>query len=110
MFRDCPVAKEMWEKLNICWPSLVATSDFQEELINIFEYHFVPNCRLITCALWAIWTCRNRFLHEREMKSGSQVADFVLNYLKELDGLNRSVLEKKLHTIRWGAPIGQESK
>ncbi|XP_052881936.1 uncharacterized protein LOC108474552 isoform X2 [Gossypium arboreum] len=46
------------------------------------------NCRMITCALWAIWANRNRFLHEGESRSGSQVADFVLNYLKELDDLN----------------------
>ncbi|KHG03044.1 hypothetical protein F383_26668 [Gossypium arboreum] len=43
---------------------------------------------MITCALWAIWANRNRFLHEGESRSGSQVADFVLNYLKELDDLN----------------------
>lgn len=88
LFRDCPVAKEIWEKLNICWPSSVANYDFLEVLITMFESHSISKCRMITCALWAIWANRNRFLHEGESRSGSQVADFVLNYLKELDDLN----------------------
>ncbi|KAK5845318.1 hypothetical protein PVK06_001489 [Gossypium arboreum] len=35
-----------------------------------------------------IWNSRNKFVHEGEMKSGSQIAEFVLNYLNELEGLN----------------------
>ncbi|KAG8479241.1 hypothetical protein CXB51_029714 [Gossypium anomalum] len=58
----------------------------------------ISKCRLISCALWALWTSRNRFLHERELKSGSQVAEFVLNYIKHLDGVKTSLPERSLHT------------
>ncbi|TYH24509.1 hypothetical protein ES288_A03G097800v1, partial [Gossypium darwinii] len=110
LFRDCPVAKEIWEKLNIFWPSSVANYDFLEVLITMFGSHSISKCRMITCALWAIWANRNRFLHEGESRSGSQVADFVLNYLKELDDLNHFVPKRRLHLVRWEAPVGSRVK
>ncbi|KAG8475460.1 hypothetical protein CXB51_032227 [Gossypium anomalum] len=56
--------------------------------------------------MWAIWTSRNKFIHEGELKSGSQIANFVINYLKELDGLNTHLLVRRIHTDRWVAPNG----
>ncbi|PPS20529.1 hypothetical protein GOBAR_AA00046 [Gossypium barbadense] len=70
----------------------------------------MAKCRVIACALWAIWTSRNRFVHEGEMKLGAQVAYFVINYLKELDRLNKHVPERKVHTARWVAPLGLRFK
>lgn len=56
--------------------------------------------------MWAIWTSRNRFIHEGELKWGSQIADFVINYFKELDGLDTHQLVRRIHTDRWVAPNG----
>ncbi|KAH1090353.1 hypothetical protein J1N35_017610 [Gossypium stocksii] len=65
--------------------------------------------RLIACALWAIWTSRNRFIHEGEIKSGSQIADYVIN-LRELDGLNTNLPVRQIHTSRWVALNGLRVK
>ncbi|MBA0567992.1 hypothetical protein Golob_005519 [Gossypium lobatum] len=70
----------------------------------------MAKCRLIACAMWAIWTSRNKFIHEGEIKSGSQIADFMINYLKELDGLNTHLLVRRIHTDRWAAPNGLRVK
>ncbi|XP_016681200.1 uncharacterized protein [Gossypium hirsutum] len=70
----------------------------------------MAKCRLIACAMWVIWTSRNKFIHEGEMKSGSQIADFVINYLKKLDGLNTHSLVRRIHTNRWAAPNGLRVK
>lgn len=40
------------------------------------------------------------------MKPGFQIAGFVINYLKELDGLNMHLLERRIHTDRWVALLG----
>ncbi|KAK5825154.1 hypothetical protein PVK06_019959 [Gossypium arboreum] len=44
------------------------------------------------------------------MKLGAQVAYFVINYLKELDRLNKHVPERRVHTARWVAPLGLRFK
>ncbi|PPS02079.1 hypothetical protein GOBAR_AA18587 [Gossypium barbadense] len=44
------------------------------------------------------------------MKSGSQIAEFVLNYLNELEGLNMYVHERRIPTVRWATPIGSRVK
>ncbi|KAG8485777.1 hypothetical protein CXB51_019141 [Gossypium anomalum] len=66
--------------------------------------------RMIACVLWAIWTSRNRFIHEGEIKSGSQIADFVSNYLKELDGLHTNLPARRFHMGRWVALNGLRLK
>ncbi|KAA3489699.1 reverse transcriptase [Gossypium australe] len=47
LFRNCPVAKETWERSDIVWPA-------SEESM----------CKRFACALWRIWTFRNRFILE----------------------------------------------
>lgn len=44
------------------------------------------------------------------MRSGSQVADFVTNYLHELDGLTLLLPERRIHTTRQVAPQGLRFK
>lgn len=44
------------------------------------------------------------------MKSGSQIAEFILNYLKELDGLNMYAPGGRIPTARWAAPVGATVK
>ncbi|PPS18532.1 hypothetical protein GOBAR_AA02060 [Gossypium barbadense] len=48
-----------------------------------------------------IWTSRNRFIHEGEEQTGSQMADFITNYIKELDGLSMCLPMNRLHSSRW---------
>ncbi|MBA0761501.1 hypothetical protein Gotri_024140 [Gossypium trilobum] len=68
------------------------------------------SCRLIACAMWAIWTVRNKFLHEGEQKTGSQLVDLVFSYLKELDGLNIHLPGNGLLMGRQTAPTGSTVK
>ncbi|XP_052485099.1 uncharacterized protein LOC128040401 [Gossypium raimondii] len=70
----------------------------------------MAKCKMIACVMWAIWTSRNRFIHEGEMKSGSQIAGFVINYLKELDGLSIHLLVRRTHMERWVALNGLRVK
>ncbi|KAG8488152.1 hypothetical protein CXB51_018799 [Gossypium anomalum] len=44
------------------------------------------------------------------VQGGSQITDFVSNYLKELDGLNTNLLERRFRTSRWVAPNGLRVK
>ncbi|KAH1083447.1 hypothetical protein J1N35_023208 [Gossypium stocksii] len=52
LFREYPIVKETWEKLNIIWPILDANTDFKDWIKSIFEPHSTAKCRMIACALW----------------------------------------------------------
>ncbi|TYG88947.1 hypothetical protein ES288_A12G061600v1 [Gossypium darwinii] len=104
VFRECSVAKETWEKLGFNWPTLGESTGFKDRLICIFELNSLNKCRVIACAMWVIWASRNRFIHEREEQSGTQMANFITNYIKELDGLSMRLPVNRLQTGRWVAP------
>ncbi|KAK5824516.1 hypothetical protein PVK06_019291 [Gossypium arboreum] len=61
-------------------------------------------CQIFVCALWAIWTERNKWIPERQRKTGLKVADFVRNYICELDGLRNVLLAKMMERERWKPP------
>ncbi|KAL1177432.1 hypothetical protein V6Z11_A03G030400 [Gossypium hirsutum] len=48
-----------------------------------------------------------KFIHDGEIKTGSQVADFVRNYIKELEGLRTCLLINRFSLSRWMAPLDQ---
>ncbi|KAH1030126.1 hypothetical protein J1N35_046061 [Gossypium stocksii] len=48
---------------------------------------------------------RRRYIHEGEIKSGSQMVDVVCNYIKELDGLKTCLSVKQFHLSKWVAPM-----
>ncbi|KAH1113961.1 hypothetical protein J1N35_007339 [Gossypium stocksii] len=88
VFREFPIAKETWAKLGSNWTIQEGNTDFKDWLNNIFESNSLNQCKVIACALWVLWNIRNIFIHEGEVKFGSQTVDFVRNYIKELDGLS----------------------
>ncbi|MBA0667404.1 hypothetical protein Goklo_000494 [Gossypium klotzschianum] len=49
---------------------------------------------------------RNKFIHEGECRPGPQVAKFVLNYLKELDGVNENLPGRVINPGGWTAQKG----
>ncbi|KAK5818527.1 hypothetical protein PVK06_023468 [Gossypium arboreum] len=59
---------------------------------------------------WAEKINRNRFIHEGKIKKGAQIAGFVENHLKELDGLRQSVPVERLCVTSSVAPEGSRFK
>ncbi|KAH1072434.1 hypothetical protein J1N35_024762 [Gossypium stocksii] len=51
--------------------------------------------------LWAIWTATNRWVHESKKITTLETADFVRNYLSELDGLKIVLPVKSMVEERW---------
>ncbi|KAH1097266.1 hypothetical protein J1N35_014187 [Gossypium stocksii] len=108
LFRNCAVVKETWERLDMGWVVSEENTDFIEWLKSFLGTHFLGMCRKFVCALWGIWTFRNKFIHEGERCSGAQIAGFVTNYLKELDGLKESLPATRIQRARWVAPLENE--
>ncbi|KAA3482737.1 reverse transcriptase [Gossypium australe] len=55
---------------------------------------------------FGIWTFRNKLIHENEIKTGTQIAEFVSNYLRELDRTKQILPDRSAYTNRWEAPAG----
>lgn len=106
VFCECPTANETWEKLHITWSTVAISIDFNDWIRDVFESNSLYQCRLIACTLWALWMSSNKFVHEGECKSGSQVAEFVLNYLKELDKVNVTLPGRVINPNGWTTPNG----
>ncbi|TYG88963.1 hypothetical protein ES288_A12G063000v1 [Gossypium darwinii] len=106
VFHKCSVAKETWEYLNIKWILSEESTDFREWFKCIFESRSKAICRIFACTLWALWTSRNRFIHDGEIKTGAQIAIFVENHIKELDGLKQNVPVERFYVASWVASEG----
>ncbi|KAH1106130.1 hypothetical protein J1N35_009898 [Gossypium stocksii] len=61
IFRDYPTAKETWQQLYLVWSISEESSNFSEWMRSTFESRSKALCRMIACALWAIWMSRNRW-------------------------------------------------
>ncbi|KAA3471354.1 reverse transcriptase [Gossypium australe] len=60
--------------------------------------------RLFCCALWALWGDRNLRIHEKKVSTGSEIGNFVIRYIAELDGLERKKLTQTEVKPKWRHP------
>ncbi|KAA3474494.1 reverse transcriptase [Gossypium australe] len=104
LFRDCPTTKETWETLDMVESAPDESMGYNDWVGNFFEYNSMSQCRKFVCALWGIWSFRNKLIHENETKTGAQIAEFVSNYLRELDGVKQPIPDRCASKNRWEAP------
>lgn len=70
VFRDYTKIKEIWENLHVTWSISVEDAKYKKWINFIFENNSFYWYRIVTCAIWAIWTMRNKFIHEGEQSLG----------------------------------------
>ncbi|MBA0624727.1 hypothetical protein Godav_010024 [Gossypium davidsonii] len=75
VFRDCVTAKEVWGKLEIGWLQNLSTVEHKECMTYLLENGIDVQRRLIIGAIWAIWTSRNRVLHETHNQSAQEIVE-----------------------------------
>ncbi|KAA3460843.1 reverse transcriptase [Gossypium australe] len=102
LFRDCSVSAAMWSHLTETQLIQDINGDFQQWLTSLMP----PFC----VALWALWGDRNIRIHERRSKSGQEIADFVRNYVKEVDGAKSKAVEFSKTVKKWQHPPFQTVK
>ncbi|KAK5844503.1 hypothetical protein PVK06_000643 [Gossypium arboreum] len=110
IFRKCPISVSVWSALEI--PNILQDTDleFIQWLIGILTRHSSSQSRLIGCALWAIWGDRNTRIHDKVSRSGQEIAAFVKNYIKELDGVESRKSKNWKEVEQWKHPPGQAAK
>ncbi|KAA3473632.1 reverse transcriptase [Gossypium australe] len=104
LFRGCPIIKETWSTLLLQDVLLFENENFEEWLIWVFEQCNPQAWRLFCCALWALWGDRNLRIHEKKVSIGSEIGNFVIRYIAELDGLERKKLMQAEVKQKWRHP------
>ncbi|KAH1081799.1 hypothetical protein J1N35_021560 [Gossypium stocksii] len=51
--------------------------------------------------LLKIWTARNKWIHEKQMQKSDKLTQFILTYLRELDGICKQLPVNKLMKENW---------
>ncbi|MBA0667875.1 hypothetical protein Goklo_000890, partial [Gossypium klotzschianum] len=60
--------------------------------------------RFFGCALWAIWSDKNKRVHERQINSGREISNNIFKYLKELDESELKVPTRSSEIVEWVPP------
>ncbi|KAA3477311.1 Ribonuclease H-like superfamily protein [Gossypium australe] len=60
VFRDCPLVHDIWARLGIGWTLDQNQFQFKDWIKGIFENQSNHKVRTVMCALWAVWTARNK--------------------------------------------------
>ncbi|KAG8484824.1 hypothetical protein CXB51_021840 [Gossypium anomalum] len=103
-----PDVRKDWRIENTPFETIVLASD-------------AVDCQKLLCAIWDIWTARNKWVHEKKKQSGKEVAKFTLQYLQELKDIKQAQvipttsnsiwrpLEKGYHKINFDAAVDHKT-
>ncbi|KAA3465120.1 reverse transcriptase [Gossypium australe] len=87
IFKQCPRALETWQNLQLSWVTYTAEADLWIWLTLVFTTRSDIQCKLFCCAIWMIWSSRNKLIHEGKTISGAELANKVHIYITEINGL-----------------------
>ncbi|KAL1184899.1 hypothetical protein V6Z11_A01G077400 [Gossypium hirsutum] len=77
LFRDCAVSKETWAELEFAWPQNILQSEYMEWFTGTVLNSKTEVVQIFICAIWAIWSARNKWVHESQKRSGAETANFI---------------------------------
>ncbi|KAA3474808.1 reverse transcriptase [Gossypium australe] len=85
LYRDCPISVEVWSHLPDVNFLQCATLDFEQWLTKTFDLLPLDLCKPFVVLYGPSRGDRNAWIHEKISKTGKEIANFVKNYIKELD-------------------------
>lgn len=75
-----------------------------------FFYMFDFQKRVVSCTLWAMWFDRNKRVHEAISRTNIELANFIFQYLQELDGLENDIHTEVMNKQKWEPPPREWAK
>ncbi|MBA0639747.1 hypothetical protein Goklo_022764 [Gossypium klotzschianum] len=95
VFRQCPTSIEVWQNISMGWVTIFSDQNIRTWLTWVLEKGTKEQNLVFCCALWVLWNSRNQLVHERKHLSGRILAQRIVSYIAELEGVG-----KEKHT--WG--------
>ncbi|MBA0613152.1 hypothetical protein Godav_013650, partial [Gossypium davidsonii] len=79
------------------------------EAIPIFNTAWIPfvgeeQKQIVCCSLWAIRSETNRRVHDKVVKSGKEITNFISRYLYELDCVEEKKITVQGDKVIWNPP------
>ncbi|MBA0787840.1 hypothetical protein Gotri_006750, partial [Gossypium trilobum] len=82
--------------------------DYNDWLAFIFSTFLNYHCRIVARAIWALWTARNKVLHDQGVIQTAQEKINMTNYyIRELNVINEKLLVRRVESERWRIPAVQ---
>ncbi|MFQ6654932.1 hypothetical protein Gotur_025705 [Gossypium turneri] len=69
--------------------------------LSVFSKNALQQWRTFCCSGWAIGTNRNQLLHERKQSTGKEIAEWVVRYIRELEGLEDKKITRLKGNEEW---------
>ncbi|KAH1030215.1 hypothetical protein J1N35_046134 [Gossypium stocksii] len=70
----------------------------------VFDQFTPCHYYLFCCAFWAIWGDQNRRIHEKRISTSKEIANFINNYIAELNGFEKRKSVNTTGTRSWSHP------
>ncbi|GMI91218.1 hypothetical protein like AT4G29090 [Hibiscus trionum] len=109
---ECQFSLVVFSRLNISLPPVSEEQDWLSWLSNLFIRNSSTVLEALFVAIWAIWTYRNRKIHEGASQTPAEVATFINKYLAEWRACHEASSQKPASHIvtNWVPPSGEEMK
>ncbi|MBA0819542.1 hypothetical protein Gohar_025670, partial [Gossypium harknessii] len=85
----------------------VSGFDYNDWLAFIFSTFLNYHCRIVARAIWALWTARNKALHEGVIQTAKEKINMINCYIRELNVINEKLLVRRVESERWRIPAVQ---
>ncbi|GMI66103.1 hypothetical protein HRI_000279600 [Hibiscus trionum] len=109
---ECQFSLEVFASLTISLPPVSDEQDWFSWLSNLFIRNSSADMESFFTAIWAIWTYRNRKVHESISQTPFEVAAYVKKYIAEWRVCHGTTSQKPTSQIApiWVPPSGDEMK
>lgn len=104
VFRDCTATKKIWENLEFTWPQTLSQVEFMEWFTWIMLYNTREVSQTFICALWAIWSAKNKWMYENHRRPGAETVRFIRGYIQEVKDIKKTYLALRLESELWRPP------
>ncbi|GMJ04189.1 hypothetical protein HRI_004088000 [Hibiscus trionum] len=102
---ECRYFKHVLRILHCNFTNISGEQQWLQWLANLFESLSVDKARRFLVAIWAIWGYRNKRLHENANQRPEDIANYVIQYIREVDeaSIIKNSMPKQRKT-QWDPP------
>ncbi|PPD90436.1 hypothetical protein GOBAR_DD12622 [Gossypium barbadense] len=90
------------------WSILSGIVSLQRSVAQIKFTMVLGGLRIVARAIWALWTARNKALHEGVIQTAQEKTNMINYYIRELNVINEKLLVRRVESERWRIPVSQD--